>query len=144
MMTSSNGNIFCVTGNLWAVNSPHKGQWRGALMFSLICVWINGWLNNREAGDSRRYRAHYYVTVMNIGCFSQIETNHSSTKFSYSLCFDEYRTNLEIMCISVVNLYAVYPPTQPLICIFVMHMALCRMLLRRLYFVFPFGWNSLH
>ena len=23
------------------VNSPHKGQWRGALMFSLICVWIN-------------------------------------------------------------------------------------------------------
>ena len=28
------------------VNSPHKGQWRGALMFSLICVWINGWVNN--------------------------------------------------------------------------------------------------
>ena len=24
------------------VNSPHKGQWRGALMFSLICAWING------------------------------------------------------------------------------------------------------
>ena len=39
-------------------NSPHKGQWRGALMFSLICVWINGWVNNREAGDLRRYRAH--------------------------------------------------------------------------------------
>ena len=39
------------------VNSPHKGQWRGALMFSLICVWINGWVNNREAGDLRRYRA---------------------------------------------------------------------------------------
>ena len=33
------------------VNSPHKGQWRGALMFSLICVWINYWVNNREAGD---------------------------------------------------------------------------------------------
>ena len=32
------------------VNSPHKGQWRGALMFSLICVWINGWENNRELG----------------------------------------------------------------------------------------------
>ena len=31
--------------------SPVKGQWRGALMFSLICVWINGWVNNREAGD---------------------------------------------------------------------------------------------
>ena len=46
------------------VNSPHKDQWRGALMFCLICVWINGWVNNREAGDLRRYRAHYDVTVM--------------------------------------------------------------------------------
>ena len=46
------------------VNSPHKGQWRGALMFSSICVWIDDWVNNREAGDLRRYRAHYDVTVM--------------------------------------------------------------------------------
>ena len=64
MMTSSNGNIFRVTGHLSPVNSPHKGQWRGAWMFSLICVWINGWVNNREAGDQRRYRAHYDVIVM--------------------------------------------------------------------------------
>ena len=48
------------------VNSPQKGQWRGALMFSLICVWINGWANNREAGDLRRYCAHYDVTVMKV------------------------------------------------------------------------------
>ena len=46
------------------VISPHKGQWRGALMFSLICVWINDWINNREAGELRRYRAHYDVIVM--------------------------------------------------------------------------------
>ena len=46
------------------VNSPHKGQWRGALMFSLICIWINDWVNNGEAGNLRRYRAHYDVTVM--------------------------------------------------------------------------------
>ena len=46
------------------VNSPHKGQWRGALVFSLVCVRINGWVNNREAGDLRRYRTHYDVTVM--------------------------------------------------------------------------------
>ena len=46
------------------VNSPHKGQWRGALMFSLICAWINDWVNNREAGDLRRHRAHYDVIVM--------------------------------------------------------------------------------
>ena len=41
------------------VNSSHKGQWRGALIFSLICVWINDWVNNREAGDLRRHRGHY-------------------------------------------------------------------------------------
>ena len=46
------------------VNSPHKGQWRGALMFSLICTWTNGWVNNRYAGDLRRHRTHYDVTVM--------------------------------------------------------------------------------
>ena len=46
------------------VNFPHKGQWCGALMFSLICAWINGWVNNREAGDLRRHRAHYDVIVM--------------------------------------------------------------------------------
>ena len=44
--------------------SSHKGQWRGALVFTLICVWINGCVNNREAGDLRRYCAHYGVTVM--------------------------------------------------------------------------------
>ena len=42
---------------------PTQGQWRGALMFSLICVWINSCVNNREAGDLRRYRAHDDVTV---------------------------------------------------------------------------------
>ena len=54
----------CAGNHRSPVNSSHKGQWRGAVMFSLICVWINGWLNNREAGDLRRYRAHYDVTVM--------------------------------------------------------------------------------
>ena len=28
------------------VNSPHKGQWRGAFIFSLICVWINRWVQS--------------------------------------------------------------------------------------------------
>ena len=54
-MTSSNGNIFRVTGgnSSVTVNSTHKGQWRGASMFSLICAWTNGWVNNRGAGDLR-------------------------------------------------------------------------------------------
>ena len=55
------------------VNSPHKGQWRGALMFSLICVWINDWVNNHAAGDLRRYRAHYNVIVMT---FNKWDTYH--------------------------------------------------------------------
>ena len=46
------------------VNSPHKGQWHGPLIFSLICAWINYWVNNREAGDLRHHRAHYDVNVM--------------------------------------------------------------------------------
>ena len=45
------------------VNYLHKGRWRAALVFSLICAWINGWVNNREA-DLRRHRAHYDVIVM--------------------------------------------------------------------------------
>ena len=49
---------------LCAVDSPHKGQWRGALMFSLFCAWRNGWANKRDAGDLRRHRAYYDVAVM--------------------------------------------------------------------------------
>ena len=70
MITSSNDNIFRVTGPLWRDTTdhrwipPNKGMWRGALMFSLISAWTNGCTNNRDAGDLRRHRAHYDVTVM--------------------------------------------------------------------------------
>ena len=46
------------------VVSPYKGQWRGALMFSLICARTNGWAKNRDAGDLKRYCAHYNVIVI--------------------------------------------------------------------------------
>ena len=46
------------------VNSPHKSQWRGALMFSLLYARINGWVNTGRTGDLRSYCAHYDVTVM--------------------------------------------------------------------------------
>ena len=46
------------------VNSPHKGQWRGALMFSLICARIYGWIHTLEADDLRRHRYHYDIIVM--------------------------------------------------------------------------------
>ena len=55
----------CVRGiHRSSVNSPHKGQWRGALMFSLICAWINSWVNNGEASYLRRHRTQYDVIVM--------------------------------------------------------------------------------
>ena len=79
----------------YAVNSPHKGQWRGALMFSLICVWINGWVSNREAGDLRRYRAHYDVTVMyqNWLCGSCGYTQTSSPQIRRSGIVGSYMNN---------------------------------------------------
>ena len=65
------------------VNSPHKGQWPGALMFALICAWINGWVNNRESGDLRRLSVHYDVTV--IGKLLDLITLLLKAQFTISL-----------------------------------------------------------
>ena len=73
MITSSNGNIFSITDPLCRESTGHrwnKGQWRGALKFSLICAWTNGWVNNRDAGNLRRHGTHYDVTVMHHGDYS--------------------------------------------------------------------------
>ena len=44
--------------------TAEKYQWRGALMFSVICAWTNGWANNRDAGVLKGHRSHYNVTLM--------------------------------------------------------------------------------
>ena len=55
-----------------AGNSPVPGEFPSqrpetrSFDFSLICAWINGWVNNRKAGDLRRNRAHYDVSVMDL------------------------------------------------------------------------------
>ena len=54
---------------------PHKGQWRGALVFSRICAWINDWVKNGGAGDLRHYRTHYAVSVMQIETIGFTELN---------------------------------------------------------------------
>ena len=84
------------------VNSPHKGQWRGAVKFSLIYVWINGWVNNREAGDLRRYLVHYDVTVM--CCFTSVQVpvkgeNHTtwSMILFFSIIHHRYCLQAEII-----------------------------------------------
>ena len=65
METFSTLLALCAGSSPVPVNSPRRGQWRGALMFSLICAGIKGWVNNHEAGDLRPHRGHYDVNVMN-------------------------------------------------------------------------------
>ena len=68
------------------VNCPHKGQWRGALVFTLICARINGLVNNREAGDLRRYRPHNDVIVMHsIEWYSALEMYHRVCRVAITL-----------------------------------------------------------
>ena len=69
------------------VNFPHKGQWRGALMFSLIYAWINDWVNNREAGDLRRQHGHYDVIVM-LWCHCNVpDLGHAITAWKCFPCY---------------------------------------------------------
>ena len=67
METFSALQALCAGNSPVPVNSSHTGQWRGALMFPLICAWINVWANNRESGDLTRHRAHYDVIEMSKG-----------------------------------------------------------------------------
>ena len=79
------------------VNSPHKGQWRGSLMFSLICARINGWINSGAAGDLRRHCAHFDVIVMPIHLpdprfnikipFNQYGDSHYKDKMVVRTCY---------------------------------------------------------
>ena len=78
----------CAGNSPVPVNSPHKGQWRGALMFSFICVWINDWVNNRVAGDLKRHRGHYDVNVMH---YARIKQHGDCAHVSY--CSSQSKCN---------------------------------------------------
>ena len=87
------------------VNFPHKGQCYGALMFSLFRARTNGWVNNRDAGDLRRYCVHYDVTVM-IRRLHQVSQRHQSL-----MLIPNFRTCLLLLLLSryfVVLNYHVY------------------------------------
>ena len=70
MTTSSNGNIFRVTGHLCREFTGHRwiphteASDMELWCFFFIYISINGWVNNREAGDLRCHHTHYDVTVM--------------------------------------------------------------------------------
>ena len=70
------------------VNSPHKGQSRGALMFTLICAWMNDWVYTRQAGDLRRHRAHHDVTVMMTQILQHL-------KIMREICIDHWQDNCQ-------------------------------------------------
>ena len=84
MMTSSNGNIFRVTGHFYGEFTgarwiPHTKATDGELWcFFFICVWIKSGVNNGEASDLRRYRAHYDdydVTAMTANYAAVLQDN---------------------------------------------------------------------
>ena len=106
MMTSSNGNIFRVTGPLCAGNSPVTGEFpaqspvtRSFDVF-FICAWINGWVNNREAGDLRCHRAHYDVIVM-------ISLRTVVTECMFMLTLLLHGFNRELFILSLQGLWSI-------------------------------------
>ena len=84
----------------WPVNSPHKGQWRWVLMFSFTCAWINGWVNNREAGDLRRHQARYDVIVMEIWPHCIAVVPHKCHGISNRRQVDYLTTMKSMLCIN--------------------------------------------
>ena len=80
------------------VNSPHKSQWRGAFMFSLICAWINGWVNNRKTGNLGHHRANYDVTVLFVACYTHTQPDR------YSLYATVVVTKLFIGAVRCMNI----------------------------------------
>ena len=89
------------------VNYPYKGQWRGALMFSLIWVWINDLVNKGEAGDLRRYRESVQISAHLIFVFfllvirTVIRTSIWWWTFNYDLPFH----NPDLIFVAGINTF---------------------------------------
>ena len=92
------------------VNLPHKGQWRGALVFSLICAWTNGWVNNREPGDLRRHRVHYDVTVMHNDIMFSLEELLKHVNFINYLTWVSPNDLYSLLRLSWNNTFVERPP----------------------------------
>ena len=94
------------------VNSPQEGHRRGALMFSLICAWMNDWVNNREAGDLRHQRAAHYGAIVMFPKFHIFSWKKTSL-LKLSICFHWHISVLLLLtlgrlwCIHPVKRYAI-------------------------------------
>ena len=106
METSSALLAICAGNSPVPGEFPHKGQWRGALTFSLICVWMKGWVNNREAGDLRRYCAHYDITVMSMLLpESMLTSGHLDPSEQISM---EFKQNVETFLQQIAFYLVIY------------------------------------
>ena len=94
------------------VNSPHKGQWRGAFIFSLICAWTNSRANKGDAGDFRRYRGHYDVIVRTTsrplcpdscsrGGMELVNTLNKKVLQTHWICSSSPNTNFVFLCLNL-------------------------------------------
>ena len=113
-MTSSNGNIFHVTGPLWGNPTvtggfPHKGPvTRNFDVFFDLC---NGWANNRKADDLGNHRANYDAPVMHwsVVYFEININNNRSTDILFhpmyvtSRLFNVFQNVCSIKCIYILH-----------------------------------------
>ena len=83
------------------VNSQHKGQWRGALMSSLVCTWIKSWVNNPNAGDLRRHRAHCDVSVMHCSDIPHQWSSH----IAWDLCSNNFAADTTLWYLKSTPIY---------------------------------------
>ena len=101
-MTSSNGNIFRVTGPLWGEST---GPLKIPVTRTVVVFYdqrMNSWADNRDAGDLRHHRAHYDVIVMRmVFCIQSSRyptwspVAHACANFHANL-FNTIRTRLKL------------------------------------------------
>ena len=96
-MTSSNGNIFRVTGPLCGEFTSHR--WIPLTNASDMELWCFLWsateqafkANNQDASDLRRHRTHYDITVMPISSVIKISfcrVSFSGHQNKFCACLD--------------------------------------------------------
>ena len=103
MITSSNGNIFRVTGHLCGEFTGH--WWRGALMFSLICAWIN-------SSVKKSWSWWFEMPSPSLWCHSSVHINrsiHSWNTFILKLDIENPKTQCQVMVEVKVQGYIVAP-----------------------------------
>ena len=96
MGTCSDLLAFCAWNSPVTGEFPAQGQWRETLMFSLICTWTNGWMNNRHTGDLRRHGALYDVTVMERLFLNKIMLDNNILGEPCVSCYDTQYVDLAL------------------------------------------------